>query len=449
MKKLVNAPARNTLQNEKGVAMMLALTTISILAVLAAELVYETQVYHRVVFNSLDQTRAHYLARSGLKIARLQVLGAQKANQFLQNAGANAPVSPADIDQIWQTPIILPPPVPASASPSLKSAAEKFNNELNLGGTLNITINGESGKLNLNRLVWLNRGARLGGNNNSGAPGSTPPPPPPPTSADGSSGNAAADPKAEQQTIRASYVRLINELLKEKKEADEEFARKYESVTGEELIGNLLAWMDPLEEVDGESAPKANYYRGLEPPLSLKSAPLYSLSELHMVKGFDDELVEFFSQNFTASITDGININRVGDDILRAILPSLEEDTLKKFNEKRALGPFANAEAFFKYAQEELGLTPEMKAELDRSGISFVTNETAYRVIVDVKAGDARKIWVADLGAKPPGITAPSTTVNPANSASPPPATGNQPPVAGGQSATDTGPPNVLYLKTD
>ena len=380
--------SRSLLRSESGVAMLLALTSITVLAVLAAK----------------------------------------KANQALAELGKNAPVGQTDIDRIWQTPLVLPPPLPPGSSLVTRDAVKKLTDELELPGTLFVSIEGESGKLNLNRLVWKPTQKPNANTAGSGNTGGTPPPatPPPATNPDGT-------PVDPLQQMRKTLVETLTELLKQKKDTDEEFFLKYEALTAEQLIGNIQSWIDPKMEFDGENAQKQGYYRDLEPPYEIKNAPLYSVSELVLVKDIDDTLAEFLSKNFTAVTTEGINVNAVDEKIIKAIFPKISEEALKKLAERRAEGTGFNKEDDFWKFMKEQGLGDDDKKELEQRGIKIVVAETAFRVAIEAKSGDARKVWVAHLGASPPKLTS-TTTPNTNNS----PSSGN-----------DNTTPVVVYLKTD
>ena len=422
------------LGNESGVAMLMALTSITILAVLAGELIYETEVYHKIVFNSLDQLRAQELAKSGLKLARLQTLAGKKANQALAELGKAAPISQVDVDRIWQTPLLLPPPVLPGSSIGVRDAVKKLTDKLDLSGSLVVNIYGESGKLNLNRLVWR---PETRGNQPGAANPAAPPAPAP-----------GADPNADPLLkLRQSFAVALNEMLKQKRDESEEFRLKYEALTGEILIGNVLSWIDPRTEVDGEGVPKQSYYRDQNPSYSIKNAPLYSLEELHLVKDFDDTLVDFMSKNFTALLTEGINVNSIEDTMIKALFPKIAEDTLVKFNEKRTETGFSKPDDFWTFMQT-LGFGQEDKKVLDDAGISIVTTETAFRVEIEARSGDARKVWVAHLGAAPPKPTqAPNQPVQIDPNTGQPLNNSNTSP--SGTASNDNSVPLVVYLKTD
>ena len=389
------------MSNQKGVAIILALITITILSVLVGELMYETALYKRIVANNIDQLQAKNLTRIGLKLARLQILGTRKAKQKIKEFGKNLPIKAADVELIWRTPLLLPPPLPGNASLVLKSEHGKFTDALGLNGNLSVHIVGESQKLNINRLVWLVKAKKKKDDD------------PNKTEEEKKAEEEAAnkDPEEEEKTeeelleiFRKTMIDAVDELLAKKREDDEDFYEKYDSISGKVIIGNLLAWVDPNTIVDGDGSQADAFYLEQTPPYHIKKAPLYSMSELNLIKGFDDELTNFISEYFTTVLTEGINVNQVDSKLIQALFPSISDDDLEKFEERRTDLPFEDVDEFWKYMNEELGFEEEDKEEIDESGLLFVTEETAFRVVIEARSGDARKLWVASLGVAPPTL---------------------------------------------
>lgn len=385
------------LRSQRGVAMMMALITMLVLSILVAQLVYETGVYHRVVFNQVDQLRAELLAKSGLKLALLQIQASKKAADKLKSLTGGG--SGNLVDEIWQAPLILPPPAPSSLGEAEKKSLDAFNAELALSGRVSVSISGESDKLNLNQLVWISKAAAASGQTGGKASGGD------------VVGGASLTPEQQQEAlkaVRASFVTLADQLLQNKKFDDDEFRNRYSTLTGEQLIMNLTAWMDPEAKMDGDNRSKEDYYARVEPdPYSIKNAPLYSMTELPMVKGFDDPIAELFENNFTVLSTSGINPNKASAELLRALIPELSKDEAEKVIQRRSDptqgGPFSSGDDFWNFLNT-LGDFKQTKQQLDSKGLKFVTEETAYRVSVSASSGDTQKTWLALVGVLPPTL---------------------------------------------
>ena len=390
---------------------MLALVTITVLSVLAAELIYETQVYKRIIFNSVDRLQSYHLAKTGLKLARLQLLAAKKAKAGLKRLAAAAPVSMAEVEMIWRLPLTLPPPVFPDASLALQTKLEDLKEELGLGNaSININISGESGKIPLNRLVWKPPKQKR----------RTPAPP--------GGGIPGANPDENENPIPNTIIEILTELISQKKDTDEDFYEQYEYLNPTVLVGNLTAWMSPNVKTDGDNVAKESYYKEQDPPYHVKNAPLYSFSELRMVKGFEDKLINFLEEYFTATLSEGININTIKRELFKSLFPLLNEEDLEIFIERRDTTIFTDIKDFWKFMEEEFEYTDKDKKELEQKGILFTVNETSYRALVEVETNYAKRTWLAYFGLNVPSYSRGRVVDTKAN---------------------DKTPPSIVYLRAD
>ncbi len=418
------------MKNQRGVAMLMALVTMTVLAILTAELVYQVGVYQRLVYNQVDELRAQYLADSALRLAKLQLIAAAKGKDKLKSLGGDNLNSM--VDRIWQTPIILPPPVPKGLGPSATESLKKFEKSLDLNGRLSVQVTGESDRININQLVWL---PNIKQTTETPVHGGTP--------SGGDSANQMED-EQKQQIVRERFQTLIDSVLTKKKFDDNLFRERYASVRAEDLVLNLEAWLSPKLAVSNE---EDVYSAGVEEPYGIKNAPMQSISELNMVKGFDDTLVKLFSDYFTTSYTEGININRASAELLHALLPQLDDRTLSAVVARRddpAQGPFGSVDDFWTFINT-LADYSGLKDDAQARGIVLTTAETSYRVVITSESGNAHKTWVASFGAIPPDPNAKVNPNDPFAHWNEPKAKGKQNP----QNQNDNKIPSILYLKTD
>lgn len=422
-------PLAKPIKNEKGVAMMMAMVTFLVLSVLVGELVYETGVYNSVVWRQVDQYRAKLLARSALRLALLQVRAAEKARAKAKSLGLGESTSLTD--QIWQTPLVLPPPSPPGFGEADSKSLDEFGKKLGLEGSLSVSITGENGRMNLNQLVWLKDKSAEGG--------TTPP--------------AETDEEKSKrlEASRQGIAQFVDELLEQKRRSDDAFRDRYGAVRGEVLVKNILAWIDPATLVDGDNQNKTEYYSRVEPyPYALHNAPLASESELYMIKGFDDTLANLFADTFTTQLTGGINVNEASSNLMRALIPELGEVELERIQKRKEDdslgGKFKNAEDFWNFLAT-LGNFEEAKRRLDERGVTILGPETSYRVVLTAKSGQATKTWTAKIGPLPPKSGEMKTPGFPA-----PPTQPQVPqPQNPGTQATnsDSNSLNIIYLKAD
>lgn len=466
-------------KNQRGVAMMMALVTMFILAILAGELVYRGGVYSSIVFRNRDQLRANLLARSGLRLALLQLRATKKARAKAKTMGLgdNASI----VDKIWQTPLILPPPSIPGLSGSDSDILNKFRDSLGLDGTVSVTILGENGKLSINQLVWPP--AAAGGNNtipgvSTGGqcvdPNTQEPIPcpagvtPPPQTGTGGAAAPVDTTQVKQQRaeaikkIRESFVETFNNMLQKKRDDDDDFRNKYAQVTGEQLVGNLAAWMDPDTQQDGDQRDKMDYYNRVEPsPYSPKNAPIASESEYHMVKGLDETLAKLVGDNFTIQSTSALDVNKASKLLIHSLIPELSNEILDKIDKRRTTdaegGPFKDEKDFWAYVAQ-FGSYDDAQKKFKEKGIKLLDNDATYHAVitVHVDSTNTNKSWLASIGGLPPKD--PLAVANPFASPQQPQAqpqpssstsTSTSTSVSSGTSDDDYDSLNVLYLKAE
>ena len=389
------------LRNEKGVAMMMALITFMVLSVLIGELAYESGVYSGVVWKQVDQVRATLLARSALRMSILQIKAAEKAKEKVKTLGLGS-VGDGLTDQIWKTPLILPPPSPPGLSEVDKEGLAKFEKSLGLGGTISSSIVGENGRLNLNQLVWVKEKAPTGDGGAGEKKGEK----------IGEEGVMNPEKRKElQEANKRSYAQIIEQILQNERQTNNSFRDSYATVTGESLVGNLMAWMSPDVKTDGDNRDKGEYYARLEPNrYSIKNAPLWSESELHMIKGFDDTLSSLIGNNFTVQPTGGVNVNDASPTLLRGLIPELGDAEVEKVLKRRSTesegGAFKDAKDFWEFLNT-LGDYSGAKKRLEDAGIAILEKETSYRITINAQSGSVKKSWTALVGPQPPQVDAP------------------------------------------
>lgn len=429
------------LQNQRGVAMMMAMITMLLMTILAAELIYETSVYNGIVFRQVETLRARMLARSGLRLALLQVRAAKKAAGMAKGMGMGDSANSL-VDQLWQTPLILPPPVPPGAGGIETTAITEFNKELNLQGTISINITGENSRVSLNEIIY-GRSTSTSTGTATGTSTST---------ATSTAVDTAESRQKELQTARTALVEIVDSLLQKRRETDEKFADRTSNLNGQILVGNLLAWMDPNTPMDGENRDKLEYYNRHDPPYSPKEAPLVHESEIFMVKGFDDEIARIFQDNFTTQFTNAVNVNDATPLLLQALIPELNandaELIVKRRNDETQGGKFKSEQEFWAFL-ETIGDFSQSKARLQNQGKKLLGSETAYRVTVTGTSGGVTKTWVALVGPYPPAPKAPIRTGEDGQPLPPNPPNPTPPNQGANAKKNDAQDLHVLYLKAD
>jgi type II secretory pathway component PulK len=252
-------------------------------------------------------------------------------------------------------------------------------------------------------------------------------------------------------------------MLEKKREDDKNFRDKYANLTGEIVVGNIQAWMDPTISVDGNQREKLDYYSRAEPtPYSLKNAPITSESEYHMIEGLDDPVAKMVSDNFTVQMTTSLDVNHASLLLIHALIPELTPDALQHLDQRRndvkQGGPFLSADDFWNFL-ETLGNYSDAKQNLANQGITVLGSDATYHAVITahVDTTNTNKTWLADIGPLPPpdpGSVSTSTSTNLSTYAYAAQSTGTTT-SASTSASTSTGTADdynalsVVYLKTE
>ncbi len=418
-------------KDESGIALFMVISAMTILSVLVTEFTYVAQVNATMAFDSTDQIKAHYLAKTGLKISLLR-LKAYKELKALGGSGGSGgggfKVPRQILEQVWAFPFIYPIPkeVPGM-TPIMRDQIDKFQNDSGLTGRFTATIESASNKLNLNSMLQAygipskaSPSPSPGAGPNGG--GTTPTPTPTPADPNGTT-KKEFDPEAAREAIKSS----ITEIIKDKFEDDQDFAAEYRDLNIDELFDNIASW------VDWQYESKFNTGRQKIP---FKRAPFYSINELRMIYPMDDALFDLLAPNFTTFLTSGINANTIAAPMLRALLPGIKNEEVTEFFKYRddpdEDHKFNSPDEFFKYVEKSVQSfrdpksTEELKKRLESHGQSIIVDEETFKITVvsEVnKASRVLEVWVtlqnpksssgssgrrggggADIPSPPPGV---------------------------------------------
>lgn len=375
----------------------MVIAAMTVLSVLVTEFTYIAQVNQRMAYDGLDQLKAHYLAKSGLKLSLLRLKAYQNVKALTGSGSLGIPKT--ILEKIWSFPFFFPFP---SDLPGMtlahKDKIAAFEKASGLEGRFSALIESESNRYNLNAIL---------GPFVAAAPSPSPSPSPVATSsvptADsgstptaGASGPTGFDPVA----ARKNLADTLWQILDSKFQADRDFADEYRDFRLDDLMDGIAAWADRTYE--RQTTPSQE----IIPP---KQAPFYSLNELRMVHPMDDRLFELFAPSLTVSTTPGLNVNTIQDDALRALVPSMTEEERKEFFKHRDSetedGFFKSADGFFKYLQDNVSAFRGDADEVRRFGeglaqknIRIVVDETHFKITVEAHVNQAtRRIeaWVS------------------------------------------------------
>ncbi|MEN9722236.1 MAG: hypothetical protein RJB38_222 [Pseudomonadota bacterium] len=411
-------------RNENGIALFMVLASLTILAMLVTEFTYVAQVNSRMAFDSLDQVKAHYLAKSGLKLSLIRIRAYQNLKALAANAGAagaaGGMIPKGILEKIWSFPFMYPIPtnLPGMTT-SEKDQIQKFTKSASIDGHFSAKIDSESSKFNLNSLL---------------APFATLPSPSPSsgtTGASGGSGQAGAPPNPNPnpsptasfnpEDARSSLATYLTQLLNSKLETDDDFADTYRDLKTDELFDNILTWVDPA------------YPRRTAEPAGFrpKGGPFYSLSELRLIDPIDDQLYDLLAPNLTVSAVPGLNVNTVKEMTLKAFFPQMTAEEITEFYKFRDSteqdNSFRNEDGFFNYLKGNVAAfrgsdnaIDQLRNDLRRRNIQIVTDETHFKVTVLATVNQAIRLIEAHVMIEPPRKTGTTGSGIASSSGSPP-----------------------------
>jgi len=285
------------LNNERGFALILTLLITALLVALTAEFVDEVFVDSSARQNFVDGQQASLLAASGID-------GAIKLLQM--GVVSQAYTAQADLDRL-----------------------NKLLNVEDEKGTIQVTIEDESGKLNVNA-AWGDNGAAI-----------------PPYS---------------------DFVRRL-------------FKNMGISL---DLLDTLADWRD-IDDTPHPAGAETPFYKTLKPPYAAKNGKLATFEELRLVKGFDGATVERLRPLVTVyDDCSQININTAPKEIIAALADNMT-DIADKVVDYRKTTPFKLV--------SDLGNVPGMRAEVVQGLTGYVSVAgTAFRIHSTAQVNETTRI---------------------------------------------------------
>ena len=251
---------KTPIANKKGVALILVLLMVSVIVVLTLQLNVSSRSQVHEAANLGDGIRVLYIAKSGL-FAGMGLLSEDRGEADTLN-------------EAW----------------SRAEALSEQSKDYFEGGHLELVIEDEAGKININKLVEGN------GFNNA---------------------------------VKGVLSRLLFQ---------PQFKLQDREV--EDLLNAIKDWIDTDAEVTATGAENA-YYQGLGKSTTVRNGPMESIDELLLVRGVTRELFHGTSERpglarfLTVQGEGSININTAPKEVLRALAPSITEDAANRMDDYR------------------------------------------------------------------------------------------------------------------
>lgn len=315
------------LRKEKGAALLTVLVALMLISLMTLELQYTSLIERKLAYNDLNHIQAHYLAKSGAKLALLRIVGYGRALNDSRYSGLTNLLS-----QIWSMPFPAFPPDQASLSKLSiqdKTEQEESLKETRIStGQFTYSINSQSTKLNLNLLRDDGSGTRL----------------------DCLAPLTSLSRPTIRNVICHNLYAKIDQLLK----ASDDPQTEYGNIKIQEVIDNIIDWISPTDVSFGASNKDA-WYEQQVPPYKAKRCPFFTLDELKLVKDVSPTLFLKLQPIVTVSSEDGrIDIDQATQNrTLRTYFPDLNPEAEKRIYNDFALrkGTWGGVPNFFQILQ--------------------------------------------------------------------------------------------------
>lgn len=284
-----------SMRNERGFALVLTLVVTALLIAVATEFIHEVYVETSLNRNYVNLQQASLLAESGIKG------GMALIRQFGNNA-----TDPQFLALVGQP--------------------QQLDDER---GTVSITIEDESGKLNLNAVTL-----------------------------------PSGDPNTAYDTVERRLLELLG--------------------LPAELHDTLADWVD-LNDAPLPGGAESSYYRSLPTPYSAKNGPFDTFGELGLVKGITPPILNALRGYCTVYGLDyPININTAPAKVLEALDSDMTDALAKAIIDRRSTKPFTTP--------GELSNIPGMEQIFPRISGIIRTNGAVYRLVAEATVGEVKRI---------------------------------------------------------
>ncbi len=385
---------KKLLSNQSGVALIMVMTSILILMALWGEFTFESKLSRIKTTNMLDKSQSQLLAESGIELAMTRLrLFKEAYNTWQSNQAAKDSISIQLINQLWEVPFAFPIPVLPNTGAQVKAAIEEFQKDALLEGEMKVSIQNISNKFNLNmiRLSTLNKPPPQGGNPAGGAGGG----------AAENDENSNGVPDDQEQALDANFsmeTQFLNYLtrrLREKSDEDEAFRERYGNLDPIQLVANLKYYMSDKNPRRQNSTPVDLLMDNSEQlfndaKITPKYGPMSTFSEIYLIPGWDDTLVELIRGEFDVFPTVMIDLNKLTENMLRLLLPTINDDEVKEFFQYRDSPDdphyFNKLEDFKNYIVTVANIINETTFDdqfdkLKAQGIQFGAAPTLFRIL--------------------------------------------------------------------
>jgi general secretion pathway protein K len=272
--------------SRKGVALLLAMTSLLLMVYIASELAKDSAIEYVVNTQDLKKLKAYFAAKNSLEIALLRV------KIFQQASRAPLPESfKSQLDQLWQFPLEWPLPVGALSTDLAKEELGEATAEALFDGAFLQQIMDEGSKFDINDLA------------------------------------------SPSKSLRDISKKQIVNIFQSKIESDEKFRQEYQNFRFDELVNRIQDWMSDKNTTEN-GGDKREAFRSLGegyPP----NRGFRTIDELRLVPGMTEEFYQILAPQITIYGMKAINPNTANEKVLKSLDPGITDEAIKEAIERR------------------------------------------------------------------------------------------------------------------
>jgi general secretion pathway protein K len=310
---------KNPLNNQRGVAIILAMFTVVIILFLVTEITYETSVEYGIHAQSISRLKAYYAAKSGVQLSLLRIkIYASLARTM---AGKTNPKFMKMLDLVWSFPFMWPPVLGEDTLTVDQDILNAQLKESKMDATYSVQIYDEGSKIDVNDLA--------------------------------SPSKALAD----------STKKLLVGIFENKKANDEEWARENEDLKFEEVINNMIDWVDgDVESLNGGDERRLYESLGETTERYPPNRAFRTVGEIRLVAGMTETVFDMLKDRITVYGQRAINPNYASPEVLKSIDKSMTDEVVNLILQRRDNpdngGPFTNEQDFWSFVAQSRGNVP-------------------------------------------------------------------------------------------
>ncbi len=295
--------------NQKGVALLMAMFCVMIMAFLAVELNFDTSVEYILSNKEYHRIKAYDAAKAGMELSLLRI---QLFKNINKQYGSQLKGQESLLQMIWSMPFTWPPAIPEETSIVDKDQIKTATSDSFMDARYVAQISAEGSKIDINDLDSLSESLK----------------------------------KATKEQLTKIFVQKLEA-------EDDVWAEKNKNFDYEELINNLQDWVDEDSVSANGGDEKSRYPDADDDAVIPPNRPFQTMDELKMVDGMREDVFQILLPHVTVYGSKGINVNQANAEILKSIDPIITDEMaseiIKRRNDLEKGGPFKDENEFIAF----------------------------------------------------------------------------------------------------